>query len=185
MSSSSDVDERTLREIYFPGFEIPVKKAQPWTVMCSYNRLNGTYASEHPWLLTDVLRKEWGFEGYVMSDWGAVSNRPAGVAAGLDLEMPSSGGVNDKKIVAAVKAGTLDEAAVDLACERILNIVFRYTENARPDTPWDKEAQHLLADPDALESLLTAFTGAAEIGALAKVFHGPAGGFLDIPEVPK
>ena len=154
MSSSSDVDERTLREIYFPGFEIPVKKVQPWTVMCSYNRLNGVYASENPWLLTDVLRREWGFEGYVMSDWGAVSNRPAGVAAGLDLEMPSSNGVNDKKIVEAVKNGTLDEAAVDLACERILNIVFRYAENAKPDTPWDKEAQHALSAEIAAECMV-------------------------------
>ncbi len=145
MSSSSDVDERTLREIYFPAFETAVKKAQPWTVMCSYNRINGTYASENHWLLTEVLRDEWGFEGYVMSDWGAVADRAAGIAAGLDLEMPSSGGFNDKKIVKAVQEGKLDESLVDLACERILNIVFRYTENARPDTPWDKEAQHLLA----------------------------------------
>ncbi|MBQ9412456.1 MAG: glycoside hydrolase family 3 protein, partial [Oscillospiraceae bacterium] len=77
MSSSSDADERTLREIYFPGFEIPVKESKPWTVMCSYNRLNGVYASENRWLLTDVLRGEWGFDGYVVSDWGAVSNRVA------------------------------------------------------------------------------------------------------------
>ena len=145
MSSSSDVDERTLREIYFPGFEIPVKKARPWTVMCSYNRINGVYASENPWLLTDVLRDEWGFDGYVVSDWGAVSNRVAGVAAGLDLEMPSSGGVNDKKIVEAVKSGTLDEARLDLACERILRIVYRFIENAKPETPWDKEAQHRMS----------------------------------------
>ena len=95
MSSSSNADERTIREIYFPAFETAVKESQPWTVMCSYNRINGTFASENPWLLTDVLRKEWGFEGYVMSDWGAVSDRVAGVAAGLELEMPSSGGLND------------------------------------------------------------------------------------------
>ena len=109
MSSSSNADERTLREIYFPAFETSVKKAQPWTVMCSYNRINGVYASENPWLLTEVLRNEWGFEGYVMSDWGAVSDRVAGVAAGLDLEMPSSGGINDRKIVEAVRSGKLDE----------------------------------------------------------------------------
>lgn len=154
MSSSSDVDERTLREIYFPGFETPVKRAKPWTVMCSYNRINGVYASENRWLLTDVLRNEWGFDGYVMSDWGAVSNRPAGVAAGLDLEMPSSNGVNDKKIVEAVKAGKLAEADVDLACERILNIVYRYVENAKPDTPWDMEAQHALAADIAAECMV-------------------------------
>ncbi|MBQ9264984.1 MAG: glycoside hydrolase family 3 protein, partial [Clostridia bacterium] len=154
MSSSSEVDERTLREIYFPAFEKAVKKAQPWTVMCSYNRLNGVFASENPWLLTDVLRKEWSFEGYVMSDWGAVSDRVAGVAAGLDLEMPASGGHNDRKIVAAVKSGKLDEKLVDLACERILNIVYRYAENARPNTPWDKEAQHQLSGRIAAECMV-------------------------------
>ena len=113
--------------------------------MCSYNRINGVFASENPWLLTEVLRNEWGFEGYVMSDWGAVSDRVAGVAAGLDLEMPASGGYNDRKIVEAVRSGKLDEALVDQAVERILNIVFRYVEHAKPETPWDKEAQHLLA----------------------------------------
>ena len=154
MSSSSDCDERAIREIYFPAFEMAVKEAQPWTVMCSYNRINGVYASENPWLLTDVLRKEWGFEGYVMSDWGAVSDRVAGVAAGLDLEMPASGGVNDRKIVEAVKAGKLDEKLVDLCCERILNIVFRFVENAKPETHWDKEAQHLQAAEVAAECMV-------------------------------
>jgi len=154
MSSSSDCDERTIREIYFPAFEMAVKEAQPWTVMCSYNRINGTYASENPWLLTEVLRNEWGFEGYVMSDWGAVSNRVAGVAAGLDLEMPASGGVNDRKIVEAVKAGKLDEKAVDLCCERILNVIYRFEENAKPETPWDKEAQHQMAADVAAECMV-------------------------------
>ena len=154
MSSSSEVDERTLREIYLPAFETAVKEEQPWTVMCSYNRLNGVFASENPWLLTDVLRKEWGFEGYVVSDWGAVSDRVAGLAAGLDLEMPSSGGINDKKIVEAVRSGKLDEAVVDQAVERILNIIFRFTENAKPDTPWDKEAQHQLAAEIAADCMV-------------------------------
>ena len=154
MSSSSNVDERTLREIYFPAFEISVKKAQPWTVMCSYNRLNGIYASENKWLLTEVLRDEWGFEGYVMSDWGAVSNRVAGVAAGLDLEMPSSGGVNDRKIVNAVRTGKLDEAIVDKAVERILTINYKYLENAKPHTPWDKEADHELSAQIAADCMV-------------------------------
>ena len=154
MSSSSDCDERTIREIYFPAFEMAVKEAQPWTVMCSYNRINGVYASENPWLLTDVLRKEWGFEGYVMSDWGAVSDRVAGVAAGMDLEMPASGGINDRKIVEAVKAGKLDEKQVDLCCERILNIIYRYVENAKPETPWDKEAQHRMTADVAAECMV-------------------------------
>lgn len=154
MSSSSNADERTLREIYFPAFEISVRKAQPWTVMCSYNRINGVYASENPWLLTDVLRKEWGFQGYVMSDWGAVSDRVAGVAAGLDLEMPSSGGINDRKIVAAVQSGELDERIVDQACERILEINYRYLDNARPETPWDQEADHQLSARIAEECMV-------------------------------
>ena len=154
MSSSSDCDEKTIREIYFPAFEMAVKEAQPWTVMCSYNRINGTFASENPWLLTDVLRKEWGFEGYVMSDWGAVSDRVAGVAAGLDLEMPASGGINDRKVVEAVKAGKLDEKLVDLCCERILNIIFRYVKNAKPETPWDQEAQHLQAAEVAADCMV-------------------------------
>lgn len=145
MSTSSDVDERTMREIYLAPFERAVKEAKPWTVMCSYNRINGVYASENPLYLTDILRKEWGFEGYVMSDWGAVSDRVAGVAAGLDLEMPGSGGVNDELIVEAVRAGKLPEEAVDRAAEHILNINYRYLEHAKPGTPWDLEAQHRLA----------------------------------------
>ena len=161
MSSSSDADERTIREIYFPAFEMAVREAQPWTVMCSYNRINGVYASEDPWLLTDVLRKEWGFEGFVMSDWGAVSDRVAGVAAGLDLEMPASGGVNDRKIIDAVRAGKLDEKLVDLACERILNIVYRYLENAKPGTPWDKDAQHAQAAEMAAECMVLLKNGDA------------------------
>ena len=154
MSSSADVDERTLREIYFPAFETAVKQEQPWTVMCSYNRINGVFASENPWLLTEVLRGEWGFEGYVMSDWGAVSDRVAGVKAGLDLEMPASGGFNDRKIVEAVRSGKLDEAVVDQAVERILNIVYRFVEHAKPETPWDKDAQHLLAAEVAADCMV-------------------------------
>ena len=145
MSSDSVVDERTLREIYFPAFETAVKKAAPWTVMCSYNRLNGEFASENRWLLTDVLRKEWGFDGYVVSDWGAVSDRVKGVTAGLDLEMPASSGSNDRRIVEAVRNGQLDEKDVDESVRRILNIIDRYLRNRKPKTAWDMEAQHKLA----------------------------------------
>ena len=154
MSSSSNIDERTLRKIYLPAFETAVKKSQPWTVMCSYNRINGVFASENKWLLTDVLRGEWGFKGFVVSDWGAAADRVKGVEAGLDLEMPSSGGENDKRIVEAVKSGSLDEACVDLACERILEIVFKYAENAKPETPWDKEADHELSAKIASECMV-------------------------------
>ena len=90
-----------------------VKEAQPWTVMCSYNRINGVYASENHWLLTEVLRDEWGFDGLVMSDWGAVNRRDVGVAAGLDLEMPSSAGFGTQTILDAVAAGELSEEQVD------------------------------------------------------------------------
>jgi beta-glucosidase len=113
MSNNSNVDERTLNEIYFPAFEIAVKNAQPWTVMCSYNKLNGVYASENPYLLNQILKKTWDFKGFVVSDWGAVNDRAKGVDAGLTLEMPASGGFNDKKIVDAVKKGTLSEARLD------------------------------------------------------------------------
>lgn len=97
--------------------------------MCSYNRVNGTYTSEHPWLLTEVLRKEWEFKGYVMSDWGAVNNRVEGLKAGMDLKMPSSNGINDAEIIAAVKTDTLKEDVLNQSVERILNIIFEYMDN--------------------------------------------------------
>ena len=145
MSGSSDVDERALREIYLAAFEAPVRQAKPWTVMCSYNRINGVFSAENKWLLSDVLRGEWGFDGYVMTDWGAVVDRVKGIEAGLDLEMPSSGGVNDQAIVEAVQSGRLDEKLLDRAVENILAVSERYLENAQPDTVWDKEAQHAVA----------------------------------------
>ena len=153
MSSSSEVEERTLREIYLPSFEMAVKKAQPYTIMCSYNRINGVYASENEWLLTEVLRKEWGFEGYVVSDWGAVDNRIEGLMAGLDLEMPSSGGDNDKLIVQAVKSGKLNENIVDRAVERILRGIFLYADN-RSRQEFTLEQDHEEARKIASESMV-------------------------------
>lgn len=141
MYASSEADERTLREIYFPAFETAVKKQQPWTVMCSYNRLNGVYVSENEWLLTEVLRKEWGFEGLVMSDWGAVADRVQGILAGLDLEMPESNHANDALIVNAVKNGILPIEKLDLAVEHILRIVEKHTANRRKEI-FDREADH-------------------------------------------
>ncbi len=129
MTCSSDMTDRTLREIYLPAFETAVKKSQPWTVMCCYNLINGVYGSENDYTLDKILRDEWGFNGYVVSDWGAVNNRVEGLKAGLDLEMPSSGGLNDTKIVDAVKNGELDEAVLDKAVKRILEQVYRYHEN--------------------------------------------------------
>ena len=97
MTADSRMDERTLREIYLPAFETAVREGRPWTLMCSYNRVNGTYASENSLLLNEILRDEWGFTGFTMSDWGAVNDRVRGVAAGLDLEMPGSGGGERRK----------------------------------------------------------------------------------------
>lgn len=145
MSASSEIDERTLREIYLASFETAVKEAKPWTVMCSYNRVNGVYASENKKLLTDILRDEWGFDGFVVSDWGAVDERVMGLEAGLDLEMPSSGGFNDELIVKAVNDGSLDEKVLDRAVERILDVIDRYLENRNKNAVWDKEKDSRLA----------------------------------------
>ena len=141
---SAEVDERTLREIYLAGFEYAVTRARPWTVMCAYNRINGTYASQNHWLLTTVLREEWGFDGLVVSDWGAVSDRVAALAAGLDLEMPPNLGISDAAIVAAVRAGDLDEAVLDAAVARVLRLVERATA-AEPADGFDADAHHALA----------------------------------------
>ena len=153
MSCSSEIDERTLREIYLAAFETAIKEAKPDTVMCSYNRINGEFASENHWLLTEVLRDQWGFEGYVMSDWGAVNDRVKGLKAGLELEMPGSGGNTDKEIVEAVKSGELEEAVLDRAVERILNIVFKFTDN-RQEGKFDLEEDHKLAAKIAGESMV-------------------------------
>lgn len=145
MTSDSVIDERALREIYLAAFEGAVKGGKPWTVMCSYNKINGEYASENYHYLTEILRDEWGFEGYVMSDWGAVNDRVEGLKAGLDLEMPSSGGINDTYLAEAVKEGRLNEQVLDKAVTRILTIIDRYKKNRRPETVWDKDAHHELA----------------------------------------
>lgn len=145
------VDERTLREIYLASFEKAVKEAKPWTVMCSYNKVNGTYASENEFLLTKVLREEWGFEGFVVSDWGAVNDRVLGLSAGLDLQMPYDGGHGDKKIIEAVKSGKLPEEVLNKAVERILRIVFKAIENKKGNATYDKDAHHRLAREIARE----------------------------------
>ena len=142
MTISSEVSERALREIYLPAFEEAVKESVPRTVMCSYNKINGEYASENRYLLTDILRKEWGYKGCVVSDWGAVNNRVKGLQAGLDLEMPYSGGYNDRQIVKAVQEGRLDEAVLDEAVERVLNVVFAGEGQHRPEVISDKETDH-------------------------------------------
>lgn len=173
------VDERTLREIYLRGFEIAVRKAQPWTVMCAYNRLNGVYCSEHDWLLNQVLRGDWGFAGAVVTDWGAANNRVRGIAAGLDLEMPASGGVNDRRLVAAVRDGRLPEADLDRAVARNLSLALLGGELPKQRVAMDQDAHHALARRAAGEcavllknegALLPLAPGAriAVIGAFAK-----------------
>ena len=167
MTNSSQVDERTLREIYLAAFEGAVKQAKPWTVMNSYNRINGTYVGESREYLTDILRGEWGFDGYVMSDWGAVNDRVEALKAGMDLEMPASSGINDALIVKAVRDGSLDENVVDQACERILNIIFKFTENRQPDAVFEYEKDHELA-AEAESDCIVLLKNEDEILPLAK-----------------
>ena len=145
MRVSADLDERTLREIYLPAFERVVRTARPWTIMCAYNRVNGTYVSQHRELLTGILREEWGYDGLVVSDWGAVDDRVLGLAAGLDLEMPASGGETDAEIVAAVESGALDEAVLDLAVTRVLTLLERTLPALAAPGDYDAAAHHALA----------------------------------------
>ena len=154
MSIDAVVDERTLREIYLASFEGAVKGAQPWTVMCSYNKVNGEYASENNYLLNEILKDEWGFEGFVVSDWGAVNERVAGLENGLDLEMPTSFGVGEKKIIDAVQNGQLAEEKLDHAVERLLNIIFKAVDNKKENANYDKEAHHQLSREVARESMV-------------------------------
>lgn len=153
MTINSVVDERTLRELYLLPFEIAVKQSQPRSIMASYNLVNGTYATENEFLLNKVLRDEWGFEGLVVSDWGATNKRVQGIKAGHDLEMPSSGGMNDKLIVKAVQDGSLDEAVLDVAVDRILDLIMTAKENPT-DAKYDKEEHYQIAKNIAKESAI-------------------------------
>ncbi|MFI1987824.1 glycoside hydrolase family 3 C-terminal domain-containing protein [Actinoplanes sp. NPDC020271] len=143
MRVSADVDERTLREMYLRAFHRVVTKAQPWTVMCAYNKINGVYASEHHWLLTEVLRDEWGFEGLVVSDWGAVVDRVAAVRAGLDLTMPGPDAAGDRALVDAVEAGTLDGGALRKSAELVREMIVK--AGKREAGTYDAAAHHALA----------------------------------------
>lgn len=154
MTSNSIIDERALREIYLRAFEKAVKKSQPWTVMNAYNLLNGTYCSENDWLQNKVLRDEWGFKGAVVSDWGAVNDRVAGLNAGNDLEMPSSGGVNDAKIVEAVKCGVIDETTLDERVDKLIDIILKGAANKKPSYKFDVRAHNLLSRQIAEQSMV-------------------------------
>ncbi len=144
------IDERTLREVYLAGFETAVMRSSPWTVMCSYNRVNGEYASQNKQLLTDILRTEWGFDNLVVSDWGATFERVNGLAAGLDLEMPHTGPTNDTRIFDAVKTGKLDEQVLDQAAERVTELILK-SQNRKP-MRYDVNAHRALARRAAAES---------------------------------
>jgi len=148
MVISSDVDDRTLREVYLAPFERVITESKPATVMCSYNKINGIHAAENRWLLNDVLREEWGFEGAVVSDWGAIRTRPAALAAGLDLGMPGPGEFATAAVIGAVEAGEIDEATVDDAAARVLALA-AYSNSDRSTADWD--AHHDLARRLAVE----------------------------------
>jgi beta-glucosidase len=152
-SISAEVDERALREIYLPAFEKAVKQAKPWTVMCAYNKLNGEYCSEHHYLLSDILKNEWGFEGLVVSDWGAVHDRVASLKGGLDLEMPGPQERRLKAVIEAVRSGELNEAILDESARRILEIVFKAKETPK-DGIFDVDAHHELARKIAAEGMV-------------------------------
>jgi len=150
---NAEVDERSLREIYLPAFETAVKKGRPWTVMCAYNKLNGSYCSENQRLLTDILKGEWGFEGLVVSDWGAVHDRVKSLLGGLDLEMPGPKPLRVQKVVEAVRSGALDERVLDEAVRRILGIVFKAAQTPKGGR-FDLEAHHALAQKVASEGMV-------------------------------
>ncbi|MDF2791516.1 MAG: glycoside hydrolase family 3 domain protein [Neobacillus sp.] len=154
MSIDAVVDERTLREIYLASFEEAVKEGQPWTVMAAYNKVNGDFCSENKKLLTEVLKEEWGFDGLVVTDWGGVNERDLGHAAGLDLEMPSSGGIGDNKIIEAVKSGTISEDVLNQAVERVLKVVFKAVENKQENAVYSQEEHHAIAREAARESMV-------------------------------
>ena len=150
----SIVDERALREIYLYAFEIAIKEAKTSTVMCSYNSVNGTLASENKYLLNDILRNEWGFDGIVISDWGAVNERVEALKAGLDLQMPSTNGQDDKKVYDAVKENKLDEKILNKTVERLLYFSLYSMDNIYKNYSYDKEENHNIARHIAENSIV-------------------------------
>lgn len=154
MTISSELDPRTLHEIYLSAFERVVKKAQPWTVMASYNKVNGTYASEHPELLRQILKTEWGYEGVVVSDWGAVNNKAQALAAGLDLEMPGMDASHTERIAALVREGKLAESVIDEAASRMLRLIYQGLEKRQEGAVFDADQHHALARRAAAESIV-------------------------------
>ncbi|MFT4043358.1 MAG: glycoside hydrolase family 3 C-terminal domain-containing protein [Gordonia sp. (in: high G+C Gram-positive bacteria)] len=199
MRVSADIDERTLHELYLRAFRRTVRRSQPWTVMCSYNRINGVHASEDPELLTSILRDDWGFEGLVVSDWGAVVDRVRSVAAGLDLAMPFGGPESDTVVAEAVHSGELDAEALRLSASRVAHLVERSIAHITDSATFDVDAHHQLAREAAAQAIvllrndddllpLSSSATLAVIGALAATPRYQGGGSshvnatkLDIP----
>jgi beta-glucosidase len=154
LTISAEIDLRTMREIYLPAFERVVKNAQPWTVMAAYNKVNGVDAAENPELLNGILRGEWGYDGLVVSDWGAVTSRDKALAAGLDLEMPATWGYGNDRIAALVQSEELPLAVLDRAVSRVLRVVLQGAAHRRPGTTFDEAAHHALARRAAAESMV-------------------------------
>ena len=150
-TSDSVLDDRTLRELYLTAFEIAVKEGHPSTLMCAYPKLNGVHCSDNKALLTDILRTEWGFGGMVVTDWGAMNDRPEGFRAGCDLNMPGGSDYMEKEVLQAVKDGTLPESCVDDSARRVLKLVFRAAETLKAPATCDYEAHHALAKRAAVE----------------------------------
>ena len=181
MSIDAVVDERAMREIYLAGFEKAVKQSQPWTLMCSYNRINGTYASDNKKLMRDVLKDEWGHEGLVVTDWGAMNERVKALAAGVELEMPGTKNGNDAKIVAAVRNGQLDEAILDEAVERILTLIFKAEDALAGEYSFDKDAHHALARKVAGEGAILLKNDGAVLPLPANAKIALVGRFAKVP----
>jgi beta-glucosidase len=154
MATSSNLDERTLNEIYLRAFEIAVKEGRPWTVMSAYNLVNGIYASEHRELLRDILRDRWGFTGFVMSDWGGINERVAGLAGGTNLEMPGSGDYNSKKIIAAVQDGRLSPETLDQSVTEVLAVILKAKDSHKENATFDVDKHHALAREAGGESIV-------------------------------
>lgn len=153
MTSDSVVDERTFRELYLTNFEIAVKEGQPKSIMSSYNRINGTYANENTHLLTDILRKEWGFDGFVVTDWGGSNDHVAGTLAGSNLEMPGTGGDSDRELLAALKNGSIQESVIDQRVDELIDVILStHAATANHSGSFDKEAHHAIARKTALET---------------------------------
>lgn len=148
------IDDRAIRELYLTAFEICVKESKPWTVMNSYNRINGIYSSQNKWLQEKVLRKEWGFDGLIVTDWGASVDRVPGLECGTDLEMPSSGTLNKKKIIEAVKSGALDEKVLDKAVDNVVELILKSKPALRRKYTFDRNTHHKIAQKIAENSMV-------------------------------